>query len=430
MAFQRVVITGIGVVSPIGGDRETFWRSCLEGRGGVVRVDSPWVRETDLATQIAAPVQGFEAASVLPARLLNLTDPTVHYALAAAQEAVVDARLSDGRGPDGGIRLELQGVEPSRVACVVGSGIGGIGALEVSHGVWRERRSKAGVKRYALPMLIPNAPAAQVAIRHGARGECKALSTACAAGTMSIGDGYRLLSAGGADVALVGGAEGVVTDDDAYGMMGFDRLKTMSLRNDEPERASRPFDLDRDGFVLGEGAAVLVLEREEFARARGVQPYAALVGYATNCDAHSMMQPEESGEIIVDLMRNALADAGIEAEQVDHVSAHGTSTRLNDKTESRAFRALFGSRCDDVRVTALKSMTGHGIGASGALETAALAMSYRHGMMTPTINYDTPDPECDVNLVANRPIEQRPKVSLKLSYGFGGHNACLVLARP
>jgi len=428
--LQRVVITGVGVVSPIGADREAFWRSCLEGRSGVVRLDTPWVTETDLTTRIGAPVQGFDAESALPPKLASLVDPVGQYALAAAQQAVADAGLATTASETVRNRLDIDGVDPARLVTIIGSGIGGLTAIEASHGIWRERRSKAGVKRYALPMLIPNAPAAQVAIRFGAKGESKSLSTACAAGTMSIGDAYRMLATGAADVALTGGAEAVVNDDDSYGLMGFDRLKTMSTRNDEPERASRPFDLHRDGFVLGEGAAVFVMEREPFARARGARAYATLAGYSTNCDAHSMMQPEESGEMIVDLIRAALADAGLEAGHVDHVSAHATSTRLNDKTEARALRAMFGSRCDDIRVTGLKSMTGHAIGASGALETAALALSYRHGMLTPTINYETPDPECDVNVVANRPVAHTPEVSLKLSYGFGGHNACLVLARP
>jgi len=210
--------------------------------------------------------------------------------------------------------------------------------------------------------------------------------------------------------------------------MGFDRLRTLSTRNDAPERASRPFDRERDGFVLGEGGAILVLEREADARARGARIYAAIAGYAANCDALSMMALEESGQSIVVLAQQALKDAGLSPEDVEHVSAHGTSTVLNDRTEARALRSLFGPHADGVAVTALKSMTGHAIGASGALETAALALSFKEGVLTPTINYEFPDPECDVDVVA-QPRQAAPEVALKFSYGFGGHNACLVLTR-
>jgi 3-oxoacyl-[acyl-carrier-protein] synthase II len=247
---------------------------------------------------------------------------------------------------------------------------------------------------------------------------------------MALGDAWRAIRAGEADLAFAGGTDGLAGDLDAFAMMGFDRLKTLSTRNDEPERASRPFDRNRDGFVLGEGAAVLVLERESHARARGARAYAAVTGYASNCDALSMLQPDESGERIVALARAALARAGRSETEVAHVSAHATSTVANDRTEARAFRALFGSRTDEIPVTGLKSMTGHAIGGSGAMETAALALSIREGILTPTINYELPDPECDLRVVANRPLLARPALALKLSYGFGGHNACLVLERP
>jgi 3-oxoacyl-[acyl-carrier-protein] synthase II len=311
----------------------------------------------------------------------------------------------------------------------VGSGIGGISTTEVSHGAWRADRSKKGVKRYALPMLIPNAAAGQVAIRFGARGESKALSTACAAGTMAIGEAFRLLRDGAADVVLSGGTEGVAGDDDAYALMGFDRLRTLSTRNEAPERASRPFDRERDGFVLGEGAAILVMERESHARARGARIYAAVAGYGANCDALSMMALDETGERIVEVAQAALRSATLRPQDVGFVSAHGTSTVLNDKTEARALRTLFGPRADAVAVTSLKSMTGHAIAASGALEVAALALSLKEGVLTPTINYEFPDPDCAVDVVANQPRRAQPEAALKLSYGFGGHNACLVLTR-
>lgn len=428
MPTERVLITGIGVVSPIGVDRASFWEAALAGRSGVARVDNPWIEAAGLATRIAAQVRGFDpVAAGIPAKDIPLLDPTSLFALAAAREAISDAGFSTQRSNDNG-SSRIDGVDPYRVGVVVGSGIGGLRSFETYHGAWRETRDKHAVKRYALPMLIPNAPAGQTAIRFGARGECKSVSTACAAGTMAIGDAYRLLRDGEADVVLAGGAEGLASDQDGYSIVGFERLRTLSVRNDDPARASRPFDKLRDGFVLGEGAAVLVLERESHARSRGVPGYAAILGYAANCDAVSMMQLDESGDGIVALIRAALASAGRSVDEVDHVSAHGTSTVLNDRTEAKALRRVFGPHVADVSVTALKSMTGHAVGASGPLEVAALAMSLRAGVLTPTINYEIPDPECDLDIVANRPRDARPALVIKMSYGFGGHNGCLVLS--
>jgi 3-oxoacyl-[acyl-carrier-protein] synthase II len=426
---ERVWVTGIGVISPLGLGREAFWQAALDGRSGAVCLDSPWATETGLSTWIGAPVRGFDPVQGgVPNKTANVTDRNSQFAIAAAGEALRDAGFELVED-DSGRQLRIEGVDSARVITAIGSGIGGLKSLTQSHGVWRDKRSKNSVKRYALPMLIPNGPAGQVAIRYGARGECKALSTACAAGTMSIGDAWRILRVGAADMAIAGGTDATVDDDDSYGLMGFDRLRTLSQRNDDPERASRPFDKDRDGFVLGEGTAVMILEREEHAKARGATRYAQIAGYSTNCDAHSMMALDESGRSIVALIEEGLRAARVAPGDVDHVSAHGTSTVLNDRTEAKALRTVFGSHCDDVHVTALKSMTGHGIGGSGPLEAAAVAMSFRHGKLTPTINYETPDPECDVNVVANTPVEHTPSVALKLSYGFGGHNACLVFTR-
>lgn len=411
---ERVVLTGIGIVSPIGFGRRAFWENALAGRSGVVRLGHPWLEETDIATKIAAPVRGFDPATLgLPRRQAALLDRVSWFAVAAAVEAAEDAGLRES--------------DPSRTCVVVSSGIGGLTTLEASHARWRQTRSRVGSNRLGLPMVIPNAPAAEVAIRVRARGECKSIATACAAGTMAVGDAWRLLRDGEADVAFAGGAEALVDDEDAFAMLGFDRLRAMSTRNGEPERASRPFDRERDGFVLGEGAAVVVLEREAHARARGATPYAAIVGYAANCDAVSMVQLDETGATIADLARRALRSADRGAGEVEHVSAHGTSTIPNDRTEARALRRLFGDRADRVPVTALKSMTGHAIAASGAMEIASLALTMREGRIPPTLNYEHPDPECDVDVVAGGPRECRPRLALKMSYGFGGHNACLVV---
>jgi 3-oxoacyl-[acyl-carrier-protein] synthase II len=425
----RVFVTGLGVVSPIGLTTDGFWAGCLAGRSGARALDGPWVTETQLTTRIAAQVGGFGAeeagVSGLQAKLL---DRVTLFALGAARKAVFDAGFTLAEDKERKA-FTLPGVDPYRVATVIGSGIGGLSTIEAAHAAWRERRTKEAVKRYALPMLIPNAPAGHTAIQFDARGEAKALSTACAAGTMAIGDAWRLLVSGEADVAICGGTEAFASDHDAFGLVGFERLKTMSTRNEAPERASRPFDKDRDGFVLGEGAGVLVLETSAHARARGARAYAEVLGYASNCDARSMMQLDETGERIERLIRRAVAVAGLALTDVDHVSAHGTSTPLNDRTEARAIRSTFGAHADGVSVTALKSMTGHCIAGSGALEAAALALSLFHGVQTPTINHDATDPDCPIDVVANAPRRVAPRAALKLSYGFGGHNACLVLGR-
>ncbi|ANM30300.1 hypothetical protein ABI59_13025 [Acidobacteria bacterium Mor1] len=427
MESERVVITGVGVVSPIGTDRESFWQACLAGRSGAVSLENPAV--AGLSSRIGSPIMGFEPKQQgVPARQVSLLDRTTHFGLAAAHEALTDAGFELTPSAERRDQLVVEGVDPWRLGSSLGSGIGGITTLEQTHANWIAEHNRTHVKRYALPMLIPNAVAGQIAIRFGARAECKALSTACAAGTMALGEAWRSLSRGEADVMIAGGAEGVAGDHDGYCMMGFDRLKTMSVRNDDPTRASRPFDKDRDGFVIGEGSAILVLERESFARARGARIYGAISGYASNCDAHSMMQIDDTGVAIRRLIESALATAGMSVDDVDHVNAHGTSTLLNDRTEAKVFRELFGARAGEVTVTAVKSMTGHGIGASGPMESAALSLSMQRGVITPTINYETPDPDAEVNLVANTPLESRPQLAIKTSYGFGGHNACLVFS--
>jgi 3-oxoacyl-(acyl-carrier-protein) synthase len=396
----------------------------------VIELNSDWLRKTGLSTRIAAVVRDYDAKSAgLDSKQARVLDRTSLFAVGAAEEALRDAGLTLESANNGRGQFRISGIDSTRVATAIGSGMGGVTTYEISHATWRETRSKNSIKRYSLPMLIPNAPAAQVAIRFGARGECKALSTACAAGTMALGDAWRILQLGEADVVIAGGSEGAARDEDGYAMLGFDRLRTLSTRNDEPDRASRPFDRERDGFVLGEGSAVLVLEREEHAAARGARPYACVLGYATNCDAHSMMQLEESGRSIVALIESALTSSGLGPGDIEYISAHGTSTKPNDRTESTGLRQAFGKRCDALPVTGLKSMTGHCIAGSGPMEVAAAAMGLKEGLLTPTINYEHPDPECDVDVVANRPRVEKVDTCLKLSYGFGGHNACLVLGR-
>ncbi len=299
-------------------------------------------------------------------------------------------------------RTRIDQVDPSRLAVVLGTGIGGVSTIETSHRNWTTTYDRGRCKRYSLPMLIPNAPAAQIAIRYGAEGECKAVTTACAAGTMATGDAWRLLAAGDADVVITGGTEALLTGSRGYPLMGFDLLRTLTTRNDAPQKASRPWDRERDGFLLGEGACVLILERMDFAKARGAKVYAEVAGYATNCDAFSIMMLEPEGRKIADLMRALLARTGHAPGDIDYINAHGTSTIPNDRLETKVIKEVFGARAAGIAISSTKSLTGHAIGASGAIEAAATAMTIATGVIHPTINLDNPDPECDLDYVPHR----------------------------
>jgi 3-oxoacyl-[acyl-carrier-protein] synthase II len=302
-------------------------------------------------------------------------------------------------------------------------------SIERSHAPYASGEPITGLNRFALPSLIPNAVPAQVAMKFGLHGECKTISTACASGTMAIGDAYRLVRDGELDAAVCGGADKTLTDHDGYSMFGFDLLRTLSTRNDDPSRASRPFDAARDGFVLGEGAGIVVLESADHARARGARVYAEIAGYASTCDAHSMMQIEPSGDQMARVMAGALRAANVAPDDVVYVNAHGTATRLNDPMEAKALHRVFGKRVFDVLVNSTKAMTGHAIGAAGGIEAIVTALSLARGVVHRCVNLDDRDPECDLALPReNRPI--RSLAALSNSFAFGGHNATLVLTAP
>jgi len=424
---HEVVVTGLGPVTSIGAGVEPFWESILAGRSGARTVEFDWIRGRSFKSRVGAPVPDPDpAACGLTEREAQLLDPVSRYALAAAAMAIEDAGLRTVAVDEKGRELRIEGVDAVRAGVLVGTGIGGLCTLEKSHRAWVRGEPITGALRYSLPMLIPNALPAQVAIRYGLRGECKAVVSACASGTMALGDAYRLIRDGELDLAIAGGVEKTLSDVDGYGLLGFDLLRTLSTRNHEPERASRPFDADRDGFVLGEGAGLLVLERGERARARGARIYARIAGYASTCDAHSMMQMEPSGDMMVRVMEQAILAAAVSKEDVGYVNAHGTSTRLNDVQEAKALRRVFGSRVYDVLVNSTKAMTGHGIGAAGGIEAIATVLSLARGVVHRCVNLDNPDPECDLALPReNRPV--RATVALSNSFAFGGHNATLVL---
>ncbi len=424
---HEVVVTGLGPVTSIGAGVEPFWESILAGRSGARSVEFDWIRGRSFKSRVGAPVPDPDpAACGLTEREAQLLDPVSRYALAAAAMAIEDAGLRTTAVDEKGRELRIEGVDPVRAGVLVGTGIGGLCTLEKSHRIWVRGEPITGALRYSLPMLIPNALPAQVAIRYGLRGECKAIVTACASGTMALGDAYRLIRDGELDLAIAGGVEKTLSDVDGYGLLGFDLLRTLSTRNDEPERASRPFDADRDGFVLGEGAGLLVLEREERARARGARIHARIAGYASTCDAYSMMQMEPSGDMMVRVMEQAILAAAVSKEDVGYVNAHGTSTRLNDVQEARALRRVFGSRVYDVLVNSTKAMTGHGIGAAGGIEAIATVLSLARGVVHRCVNLDNPDPECDLALPRQN-HSVRAAVALSNSFAFGGHNATLVL---
>ncbi len=425
---HQVAVTGLGPITSIGSGVEPFWEAIVAGRSGARTVEYDWIHGHPFKSRVGAPVAEPDPASFgLSGREAQLLDPTSRFALAAAALALEDAGLGTVPVDDKGRELRVAGIDPTRAGVIIGTGIGGLCTLEKSHRVWVLGEPITGALRYALPMLIPNALPAQVAIRYGFRGECKAVVTACASGTMALGDAYRLIRDGELDLAVAGGVEKTLSDVDGYGLLGFDLLRTLSTRNHEPERASRPFDADRDGFVLGEGAGLLVLEREEHARARGARVHARVAGYASTCDAYSMMQIEPSGDQMVRVMERALASAGVARGEVGYVNAHGTSTRLNDALEAKALHRTFGKRVFDVLVNSTKSMIGHAIGAAGGIEAIVTVLSLSRGLVHRCVNLENPDPECDLALPReNHPL--RAGAALTNSFAFGGHNATLVLA--
>lgn len=427
---SRIVITGVGPVTSIGIGKDAFWRSALAGKSGGRQLDMSARILATCHSKVGAPVTGFEPSLYgIPAKDIEILDPATRFALAGTRLALDDAGLTVSPVDPRRGRWRVEQVDPRRLAVVIGTGIGGITTTETSHARWASTYDRAGIKRYALPMLMPNAPAAQIAIRYGARAECKTVATACAAGTMAIGDAFRLLRDSEADAVIAGGTEALLTESAGYPLMGFDLLRTLTTRNASAEHASRPFDRDRDGFLLGEGAGILVLERIDFARSRGARIYAEVCAYAANSDAYSIMMLEPDGSRIADLVGDVLRKASQEPIDVGYINAHGTSTIPNDRIETKVFHEVFGAHAASIKISSTKSMTGHAVGASGGIEAISTALTLYEGAIPPTINYDTPDPECDLDYVPNRAQVGKAQLALSTSYGFGGHNAALAIRR-
>jgi len=409
---QRVVVTGVGAVSPLGNDVRSTWDAIVAGRSGVARVTK--FDASAYRSRIAAEASAFDPREHFEPKDLRRMDPVVQFALVAAREAVTDARINFD-----------EALKP-RTAVIIGSGIGGMDTVTREVRTLTER-GPARVSPFLIPMILPETPASMAAIEFGLTGPNFAVTSACASGANAIGEAANMLRHGRAEVALCGGAENGVIE---IALAGFSAMKALSTRNDDPATASRPFDRDRDGFVVGEGAAMLVLETLEHAQARGAHIYAELLGYSANDDAYHITAPTEDGAGAAACMQLALNDACLQPEQVDYINAHGTSTPLNDITETHAIKRAFGAHAYRLAVSATKSMTGHLLGAAGALEAVLCVKAIQMGIIPPTTNLQQPDAECDLDYVPNVARHAPVRVALSNSFGFGGHNTCLILGAP
>ncbi len=408
---RRVVITGVGMVSPLGIGNQENWQGLLQGRSGIgpiTRFDAG-----DYPCRIAGEVKGFNPEDWVSKKDVKKMDLFIHYAMAAAEIAMRDAAF------------QVKPSEADRVGVYIGSGIGGLPSIERQHAILL-REGPRRVSPFFIIGLIVNMASGQVSIRYGAKGPNQAACTACATGTHAIGDAFEIIKRGDADVMIAGGCEGVIAP---LCVGGFCAMRALSTRNDDPERASRPFDADRDGFVISEGAGIVILEELGHAVRRHAKIYAEVAGYGASSDAFHVSAPSEDGDGPVRVMRRAIADAGIEPSDIDYVNAHGTSTPQGDVVETRAIKAVFGERARTVAVSSTKSMTGHLLGGSGGLETAIVALAVRHDIVPPTINYTTPDPECDLDYVPNEARRTTVNYALNNSFGFGGTNAALLLRK-
>ncbi len=406
---KRVVITGMGTLNPLGNDVDTFWAGLVAGRSGAGPVTV--YDASDQPVRIAAEVKGFDPVAALGRRETKRTDRFTQLVLASADQAIADSGLTINQDGDN-----------RHVGVIIGTGIGGMATLLEGYDTLLERGPKR-VSALMIPMMMPNAGAGEIAIRHRLHGPAMALSSACATSTNAIGEAAEQIRRGAVEVMICGGGESVMHP---LTLAALSQMGAVSQRNDEPERASRPFDADRDGFVMGEGAAVVVLESLEHAQGRGAHIYAEVVGYGASCDAFHITAPDEDGIGAARSMEAALRDAGLRPEEIDYINAHGTSTPLNDPIETRAIRTVFGSYAYKVPISSTKSMVGHLMGAAGAVEAITCVRTLQTGTIHPTINYETPDPECDLDYVPNQARVTHPRTALSNSFGFGGHNATLI----
>jgi len=409
---RRVVVTGIGCVTPVGNDVATTWSAILDGKSGAAPITkfdaSAW------PVRFACELKQFDPLGYMDRKEAKRADPYTQYAMAAAVQAMRDAGLADGKG-----------YVPEDTGVIIGSGIGGLSSFEEEHDVYRER-GQSKISPFFIPKFIADIAAGIVSMRFHAKGPNYATVSACATSAHAIGDATRTIQYGDADVIIAGGSEAAVTP---MSIGGFANMKALSERNDSPQTASRPFDAGRDGFVMGEGAGIVILEELGHAQRRGARIYAEVGGYGATGDAHHLTAPAPEGEGAQRAMRRALKDAGIEASGVQYINAHGTSTPANDMNETKAIKAVFGSHAAGVNVSSTKGATGHMLGAAGSVEFILGTLAIQHNIIPPTINYQTPDPECDLDYTPNKPVQRRVDVVLSNSFGFGGHNVCLAIRR-
>lgn len=411
MAKRRVVVTGVGLITPLGVGVEKSWKGLVEGRSGIEKITR--FDSSAFPTQIAGEVEGFNPEDYIEPKEIKKMDRFIHFAIAVSDMAVKDSGLT------------ITEENADRVGVVIGSGIGGLPAIEHYHKIFLEKGPRR-ISPFFIPMLIINLASGQVSMKYGAKGPNTALATACATGSHSIGDSFKLIQWGDADVMIAGGSESVITP---LGVGGFNAMKALSTRNDAPEKASRPFDLDRDGFVMGEGAGVMILESLEHAKSRGAKIYAEIVGYGRTSDAYHMTAPAPEGEGAARCMTLALKDGNINPSEVDYINAHGTSTKYGDELESIAIKTVFKEHAHKVAISSTKSMTGHLLGAAGGVEAVICSLAIKDNIIPPTINLETPDPECDLDYVPNKARKINVNCAMSNSFGFGGTNACLVFKR-
>lgn len=408
---RRVVVTGLGLVIPTGIGVETAWKNICEGKTGIGRLTR--FNPEKLETQIAAEVKGFNPELYIEKKEIKKMDLFIQYALAATKEALEDARLT------------ITPENCDRVGVIVGTGLGGLPTIEKYHQILLEK-GPGRISPFFIPMLIANLASGQIAIHYGVKGPNTCIVTACATGGHCIGDAFRAIVYGDAEAIIAGGTEANITP---LTIGGFNAMKALSTRNDEPEKACRPFEKNRDGFVIAEGAGIMILEEMEFALKRRARIYAELVGYGYTGDAYHITAPSPDGDGAIRCMRMALQDAGLRPEEVDYINAHGTSTPLNDLTETLAIKAVFGEHARRIPISATKSMTGHLLGAAGSTEAIFTVLSIRDGLLPPTLNYEEPDPECDLDYVPNVARRQEVNVGMSNSFGFGGTNSTLIFKK-
>jgi 3-oxoacyl-[acyl-carrier-protein] synthase II len=405
---RRVVVTGIGMISPLGIGNDENWKAMLEGRSGIDMITK--FDAKDFACRIAGEVRGFEPEKWMEKKEVKKSDTFIHYAVAAAQMAVDDSGL------------DLPKCDGERVGAIIGSGIGGLPLIEEMHTKLIEK-GPSRISPFFIPGLIVNLASGQISIRFGCKGPTSAPATACATGAHAIGDAFKIIQRDEAEIMFAGGSEAVISP---LAIGGFAAMRAMSTRNDDPKHASRPWDAERDGFVMGEGAGILILEEREHALKRGARIYGEITGYGMASDAHHITSPDESG--MSRAMVRALKDSKIDPTGIGYINAHGTSTPVGDKAESNAIKTVFGEHAYNLAISSTKSMTGHLLGAAGGLESAVAVLALKNGMLPPTINYEKPDPECDLDYVPNKARAKKVQHVLSNSFGFGGTNASLIFS--